>query len=222
MSRKPPPARHTTPPLGGLVDRLQRHQDYIAWVGQVQPAAPIGASGVWGSACALLAAALTASGVRQLLVLCEQTARMDQLIDAWPLFSEDAIARFPAWDTDVGDRGIRGTVIPAGGYAVIVESDVPMLLADIIYEDNQWGTYIMVTTNDDALGNGLANVEDHVRIETDWPGLNGDGNQILRISWDRQDRLNDDVNEGRPLQLCDWFHWGIGRWATPGGPNFCQ
>ncbi len=104
MSRKPPPARHTTPPLGGLVDRLQRHQDYIAWVGKVQPAAPIGASGVWGSACALLAAALTASGVRPLLVLCEQTARMDQLIDAWPLFSEDAIARFPAWDTDVGDR----------------------------------------------------------------------------------------------------------------------
>jgi len=124
--------------------------------------------------------------------------------------------------TGDGDRGLSGTVIPPGGYAVIVEDDVPMMLSDIIYEDNPGGTYIMVKTGDNSIGNGLANVQDHIRIETDWPRWDGDGNQILRISWDRHDRLQDDENEGRPLQLCDWFHWGVGRWATPGGPNLCQ
>ena len=96
--------RHTGPPLGDLVDWLLAHKDYAAWIDRVLPGNTVGIGGVWGSACALCAAALVASGQRPLLIVCDHTARMDSLIDAWPLFGEGSTGRFPAWDTHLGER----------------------------------------------------------------------------------------------------------------------
>ena len=104
MSLSSPAVRHTTPPLGGLVDRLLSHKDFADWLDQLLPGKPVGIGGVWGSACALLAAALAARGRRPLLVVCDHAAAMDQLVDAWPLFREGASGRFPAWDTNLKDR----------------------------------------------------------------------------------------------------------------------
>ena len=136
MSPKSSPARHTLPPLGGLVDRLQKHQDYAAWIERVGSETPVGVGGVWGSACALLAATLTASGSRPLLVLCDHTACMDQLIDAWPLFGEGPIARFPAWDTDVGERVVYDEIF----------ADRLRVLKSVAFPGNEPAAEVIFTT----------------------------------------------------------------------------
>ncbi|MEC7501838.1 MAG: transcription-repair coupling factor [Planctomycetota bacterium] len=104
MSLSSPAERHTTPPLGGLVDRLRLQTDFATWLEQLLPGKCAGIGGVWGSNCALLAAAITSSTRRRLLIVCDQSTTMDQLVDAWPLFGEMACGRFPAWDTHLKDR----------------------------------------------------------------------------------------------------------------------
>ena len=86
------------------MDRLLSHGDFASWLDQLLPGKPVGIGGVWGSACALVSATLSASGRYPLLVICDQTAAMDQLVDAWPLFREAVCGRFPAWDTNLKER----------------------------------------------------------------------------------------------------------------------
>ena len=104
VSLSSPTVRHTAPPLGGLVDRLISHKDFATWLKQLLPGQPAGVGGVWGSACALVSASLAASDHRPLLIICDQAAAMDQLVDSWPLFCDAACGRFPAWDTNLKDR----------------------------------------------------------------------------------------------------------------------
>lgn len=94
----------TTPPLGGLVDRLCLQTDFAIWLEQLLPGKCASIGGVWGSNCALLAAAIIRSDQHPLLIICDQSATMDQLVDGWPLFGQMACGRFPPWDTQLQDR----------------------------------------------------------------------------------------------------------------------
>jgi transcription-repair coupling factor (superfamily II helicase) len=103
-------AEQSGPPLGGLVDRLQTDEDFTEWFDRIVPGSLATTGGVWGSACALLAAALAARCSGPLVVVCEGTDRMDDLADEWPLFGGGSCDRFPAWETDPGERVVYDEV----------------------------------------------------------------------------------------------------------------
>jgi len=60
--------------------------------------------GVWGSSCALVAAGLVDAVAGMLVVVCPQLDDIDEFCDDLALFSDVAPERFPAWESDPGER----------------------------------------------------------------------------------------------------------------------
>ena len=60
--------------------------------------------GVWGSSCALTAAALQRSCPGPLVVVLPHARNIDSFCDDLALFTETPTAQFPAWETDAGER----------------------------------------------------------------------------------------------------------------------
>ncbi|MBP90405.1 MAG: transcription-repair coupling factor [Planctomycetaceae bacterium] len=59
---------------------------------------------VWGSASALLAAAIAKEAPGPVVFVCSQTSEADYLYDDLPLFRQHAPLRFPAWETEPNER----------------------------------------------------------------------------------------------------------------------
>ncbi|WP_425613783.1 transcription-repair coupling factor [Anatilimnocola sp. NA78] len=93
--------------LRQLPDSLLRYEGFAAATAALASGQPATFDGVWGSSCALLAAALAKAGHRPLLVVTAHEREADDLVADLPLFGVVEAISFPAWDTLPEERGIR-------------------------------------------------------------------------------------------------------------------
>ena len=79
-----------------LVGCLEREAGFAEIVGSLTEGHAATLDGVWGSSCALVAAALAAHAPATLLAVCPRIDRVDELIDDLALFTRLKPERFPA------------------------------------------------------------------------------------------------------------------------------
>ena len=72
--------------LSELVGRLQRHEGFDQVVAALRAGDPATLDGVWGSSCALAAAALADQAPGPVIVVCPRSDDVDDLIDDLGLF----------------------------------------------------------------------------------------------------------------------------------------
>ncbi len=66
--------------------------------------------GVWGSSCALIAAAIRNRLSQTLVIVTAQPDDIDDFYGDWSLFSPTELDRFPAWETEPGERIVHDDV----------------------------------------------------------------------------------------------------------------
>src|SRR5580704_3446119 len=82
-----------------LAGRLREEAGFAEVVTALKAGHGATLGGVWGSSCALAAAALAAEAPRALLIVCPRQADIDPLCDDMALFTSLVPQRFPAWET---------------------------------------------------------------------------------------------------------------------------
>ena len=95
--------------LRGLVRCLERHTGFAEVISSLRAGHGATLSGVWGSSRALVAAALAGHAPSTLVVVCPHPAEIDDLAGDLALFAGTAmgerhIERFPAWESEPGER----------------------------------------------------------------------------------------------------------------------
>jgi transcription-repair coupling factor (superfamily II helicase) len=90
--------------LFDLVGRLAEQDGFAEVVRELQSGHAGTFDGVWGSSCALLAAALTDGSPGPLVVVCPNPDGADDFLDDFGLFSKHTPERFPALESLSGDR----------------------------------------------------------------------------------------------------------------------
>jgi len=93
-----------------LVGCLERQEGFAEVVESLRAGHAATLDGVWGSSCALVAAALAAHAPATLVVVCPQVDRVDELIDDMALFSRVEPERFPAWESLPSEEKIRDEI----------------------------------------------------------------------------------------------------------------
>src|SRR5437762_11420069 len=81
---------------GGLE---QAHTGFAAVVASLQAGHGATLDGVWGSSCALVAAALTEHNAAPLVVVLPRTTDVDDFCDDLSMFTAHRAEVFPAWET---------------------------------------------------------------------------------------------------------------------------
>src|SRR5258708_31924878 len=66
--------------------------------------------GIWGSSCALAAAALDAESPEALVVVCPRPADVDSLSADLAIFTASDVEQFPAWETAATEHAIDDTI----------------------------------------------------------------------------------------------------------------
>ncbi|HEX3997269.1 MAG TPA: transcription-repair coupling factor [Pirellulales bacterium] len=89
-----------------LAERLREDAGFAEVVAALKAGHGATLGGVWGSSCALAAAALAAEAPRALLVVCPRPADIDPLCDDLALFTTLHPERFPAWESSPGEGKI--------------------------------------------------------------------------------------------------------------------
>jgi transcription-repair coupling factor (superfamily II helicase) len=89
----------TSDRLKDLAGRLEQHAGFAEVLASLQAGHAATLDGVWGSSCALAAAALARHVPETLVALCPHGDDVDDLLDDLPLFADLAAARFPAWES---------------------------------------------------------------------------------------------------------------------------
>ena len=93
--------------LRQLPDALRRYEGFAEATAALANGQPATFDGVWGSSCALLAAALSKSHQRPLLIATAHDREADDLVADLPLFGVTQAEVFPAWDPTSEERGLR-------------------------------------------------------------------------------------------------------------------
>jgi transcription-repair coupling factor (superfamily II helicase) len=93
--------------LRQLPDALRRYEGFAEATAALAKGQPATFDGVWGSSCALLAAALFQAGKRPLLIASAHDREADDLVADLPLFGVSQAEVFPAWDPTSEERGLR-------------------------------------------------------------------------------------------------------------------
>jgi transcription-repair coupling factor (superfamily II helicase) len=93
-----------------LADLLSRQSGFAEVVGSLQSGHAATLDGVWGSSCALAAAALAAKAPSSLVVVCPQIDEIDELVDDLELFSPLTAERFPARESLPTERVVHDEV----------------------------------------------------------------------------------------------------------------
>src|SRR5215475_2337309 len=96
--------------LGQLADRLESTAGFAEVVASLQAGHGATLDGVWGSSCALVAAALLRQAPAPLVIVCPQPADVDDFCDDLALFTEIRPERLPAWDTLPGEHSVADDV----------------------------------------------------------------------------------------------------------------
>jgi len=99
------PAR--APQLVRLAECLEAHPGFVDVVSALAQRGSATLDGVWGSSCALVAAALLRHAPGPLVVVCAQPNELDDFCDDLALFTPAAAARFPAWEGEAGEQALR-------------------------------------------------------------------------------------------------------------------
>ena len=89
-----------------LADRLREEAGFAEVVAALKAGHGATLGGVWGSSCALAAAALAGEAPRALLIVCPRPADIDPLCDDLALFTSLRPERFPAWESSPGEGKI--------------------------------------------------------------------------------------------------------------------
>jgi transcription-repair coupling factor (superfamily II helicase) len=102
----------TVPPdrLYELAQRVQRHKGFDAVVADLKSGHAATLDGVWGSACALAAAALSEHCPTTLLIVTPHMDDVDDLLDDLALFTPATPELFPAWESLPSERVIHDEV----------------------------------------------------------------------------------------------------------------
>src|SRR6185295_10582409 len=87
-----------------LVGRLAAQQGFAQVVASLKAGHSATVGGVWGSSCALVAAALAPDAPGPLVVVCPRTDDLDDFCDDLALFSRIKPERFPAWEDGPRER----------------------------------------------------------------------------------------------------------------------
>ncbi|MGA2030802.1 MAG: DEAD/DEAH box helicase [Thermoguttaceae bacterium] len=93
-----------------LVARLEQQEGFSQVVDSLQAGQGATLDGVWGSACALAAAALAEHAPGPLVIICPGLDDADGLIDDLALFSAFTPERFPAWESLPSERVVHDEV----------------------------------------------------------------------------------------------------------------
>ena len=83
-----------------LARRLEAHQGFSEVVACLEQGRGASLEGVWGSACALVSAALVEHATGPLVVVCPQQEDMDRFCDDLALFTVSPAEKFPAWESE--------------------------------------------------------------------------------------------------------------------------
>ncbi len=90
-----------------LPERLFQIQAFADAVASLQAGHAATIDGAWGSACALVAAALAQKAPGPLVVVCPQPDDSDAFQNDLPIFTQAPVAAFPAWETFAAERVIH-------------------------------------------------------------------------------------------------------------------
>ena len=93
-----------------LVGRLERQEGFAEVVASLQSGHAATLDGVWGSSCALAAAALASHAPDPLIVVCPQIDDIDEMVADLALFSRLTAERFSAWESLPSERVIHDEV----------------------------------------------------------------------------------------------------------------
>lgn len=91
-------------PLRQLTELFRQEPGFGEVIGAVQRGETASFDGACGSACALVAATLADACPATVLLVCPRAAEIDNLVDDLGIFSPLQIARFPAWESEPGER----------------------------------------------------------------------------------------------------------------------
>lgn len=89
---------------------LLAHDDFAQALAALESGGQATFDGVWGSACALLAALLAERGDGPLVVVAPTPNDLDDLCDDLSLFTRQHVERFPAWESEPGERLIQDEI----------------------------------------------------------------------------------------------------------------
>jgi transcription-repair coupling factor (superfamily II helicase) len=93
--------------LRSLPDSLTRYEGFAEATAALTAGQPATFDGVWGSSCALLAAALARSNKGPLLVVAAHERAAEDLVADLPLFGVAQPYHFPVWNPETEERGLR-------------------------------------------------------------------------------------------------------------------
>ena len=96
--------------LRELAAQLERDEHFAEVLSSLQAGHGGTLGGVWGSSCALVAAALVRTCPGPLVVVSPHAADVDRLTDDLSLFTAATFARFPAWETDSRERVVHDEI----------------------------------------------------------------------------------------------------------------
>ena len=96
--------------LHSLADQLERHSGFADVLASLAAGHGGTLGGVWGSSCALVAAALEHHAPQTLVVVLPHSRDLDSLCDDLTLFTKARVAQFPAWETDAGERVLNDEI----------------------------------------------------------------------------------------------------------------
>ena len=122
--------------------QLAKSKDIVALADALRKREPATVDGVWGSSSALLAAALAAHQPPGLVVVCPQAEDVDRCADDMALFQGGDVVRFPAWESEPGERMIHDdifgdrlrtlkTLLQTAGEAPLVVTSIQSLLQPV-------------------------------------------------------------------------------------------
>ena len=96
--------------LSELAAHLEQHSGFSEVLASLLAGHGGTLGGVWGSSCALSAAALVRSAPATLVVVLPHARDIDAFCDDLKLFSEAAVFQLPAWESDAGERVLQDEI----------------------------------------------------------------------------------------------------------------
>jgi len=96
--------------LLALVGRMERHCGFAEVIAALQSGKAATLDGVWGSSCALAAAALALHAPAPVVLVCPMIDQADDLIDDLALFTRLVPERFPAWESLPSEQAVHDEV----------------------------------------------------------------------------------------------------------------
>jgi len=110
MAEAPAATNSAETRLRELSKQLDRQDGFSSVLASLRRGESATLDGVWGGVCALLAAELARHGDSPLLVVLPEQNEIDDFCDKLDLFAKHDVVRFPAWESEPGERVINDDI----------------------------------------------------------------------------------------------------------------